>query len=456
LYCYLCKNLKHKALTFNDFNLNTPLLNALSDMGISKPTTIQQKAIPAVMSGTDLIGIAQTGTGKTLAYLLPCLRQWKFSKDRWPQILIVVPTRELVMQVANEVKKLTAYMNVKTVGVFGGANIKTQSQEVYNGLDVLVATPGRLFDIMMMGTLRLKTVKKLVIDEMDEMLNLGFRPQLVSILDALPQKRQNLMFSATLTEDVELFINDYFGVPKKIEAAPSGTPLEDISQSKYETPNYYTKVNLLKHLFKNEAEFTRVLVFTATKKLADQLFEQIESDYPEKIGVIHSNKAQNNRFNTVNKFQNGTYRILIATDIVARGIDVSEVSHVINFDVPEVPENYIHRIGRTGRADKKGNAISFVSDKEADYMERIQTLMNQQVDALEFPDDVEISTKLTRDEMPQEQMKEIPIRRPKIDEPGPAFHEKKEKNKKVNQKITRAQKMKQKYGKPISKGGKRR
>jgi len=307
-----------------------------------------------------------------------------------------------------------------------------------------------------MGTLRLKTIKKLVIDEMDEMLNLGFRPQLVSILEALPPKRQNLMFSATLTDEVESFINEYFGVPHKIEAAPSGTPLKDIKQTKYETPNYYTKVNLLNHLFSNTEEFTRVLVFTSTKKLADQLFEEIENLYPEKIGVIHSNKAQNNRFSTVNKFQQGTYQFLIATDIVARGIDVSEVSHVINFDIPEVPENYIHRIGRTGRADKKGNAIAFVTEKEKEHIERIEMLMNKKIASLKIPNDVEVSTRLTRDEMPTEQLKEIQIRRPKLEEKGPAFHEKKEKNKKVNQKITRAQKYKMKYKKPKSLGGKRR
>jgi ATP-dependent RNA helicase RhlE len=443
-------------LTFNDFNLNTPLLNALSDMAITHPTTIQKKAIPAVMSGTDLVGVAQTGTGKTLAYLIPCLRLWKYSKTRWPQILILVPTRELVIQVVNEVEKLTKYMNVVTVGIYGGANIKTQSQQVYNGLDVLVATPGRLFDIMMMGTLRLKTVKMLVIDEMDEMLNLGFRPQLVSILDALPQRKQNLMFSATLTDDVEAFINDYFGVPLKIEAAPSGTPLEDIHQSKYAVPNYYTKVNLLKHLLNDTATYTRVLVFTATKKMADQVFEALEPLFPESLGVIHSNKAQNNRFNTVKKFQNGTYRILIATDIVARGIDVSEVSHVINFDIPEVPENYIHRIGRTGRADRKGNSLAFFTHKEEDAIGRIEQLMNQTIEILEIPDEVAVSEILTPDEMPDDKQKEIQIRRPSIEEKGPAYHEKKEKNKKVNVKITRAQKMKLKYNKPKSRGGKRK
>lgn len=443
-------------MTFHDFNLNTPLLNALSDMAITRPTTIQQKAIPAIMSGTDLVGVAQTGTGKTLAYLIPCLRQWKYNKNRWPQILILVPTRELVIQVVNEVVKLTKYMNVETVGIYGGANIKTQSQQVYNGLDVLVATPGRLFDIMMMGTLRLKTIKMLVIDEMDEMLNLGFRPQLVSILDALPQRKQNLMFSATLTNEVETFINDYFGVPLKIEAAPSGTPLEDITQSKYAVPNYYTKVNFLKHLLNDTETYSRVLVFTATKKMADQVFEALEPIFSESLGVIHSNKAQNNRFNTVNKFQEGTYRVLIATDIVARGIDVSEVSHVINFDIPEVPENYIHRIGRTGRADRKGNALAFFTQKEASNIERIEQLMNQQITALNLPDEVVISELLTADEMPDDNQKEVQIRRPAAEEKGPAFHEKKEKNKKVNVKITRAQRMKMKYNKPKSRGGKQK
>ena len=272
--CTFARIIKQYILTFNDFNLSAPLLNALNDQGISIPTTIQERAISVIMSGKDMVGIAQTGTGKTLAYLLPCLRQWKYQKDKSPQILIIVPTRELVMQVVNEVEKLTKYMNVVTVGIYGGTNIKTQTKTVYQGVDVLVATPGRLFDIIMLGVMKLKAIKKLVIDEIDEMLNLGFRHQIVNILDIIPQKRQNLMFSATLTKDVELFINDYFYNPTKIEAAPSGTPLADIVQTCYKVPNYYTKINLLKLLL-TEDGFNKVLVFTATKKLADQLYKEV-------------------------------------------------------------------------------------------------------------------------------------------------------------------------------------
>jgi len=442
-------------LTFNDFNLTTPLLNALSDQQISVPTVIQQRAISVVMSGKDMVGIAQTGTGKTLAYLLPCLRQWKYQKDKSPQILIIVPTRELVMQVVKEVEKLTAYMNVVTVGIYGGANIKTQTKTVYAGCDVLIATPGRLFDIMVLGVIKLKSIKKLIIDEIDEMLNLGFRRQIVNILDILPSKRQNLMFSATLTKDVEDFINDYFYTPVKVEAAPSGTPLKDIVQTCYKIPNYYTKINLLKLLL-TEDGFNKVLIFTATKKLADQLFDEVSDIFPDEIGVIHSNKAQNNRFNTVNKFHAGEYKILIATDIVARGVDISEVTHVINFDIPVVPENYIHRIGRTGRADKKGNSIAFITDKDAGNLANIEAMMKQNIEVAALPDELEISERLTPDEMPKIHEKEINVKAQKKEEAGPAFHEKLEKNKKTRIKVTRAQQMKKKYKKPKTRGQKRR
>jgi ATP-dependent RNA helicase RhlE len=442
-------------LTFSDLNLSSSLLNALSDQGITTPTVIQERAFSPIMSGRDLVGIAQTGTGKTLAYLLPCLRQWTFNKDKTPQILIIVPTRELVAQIVTEVEKLTLYMNVTTVGVYGGANIKTQSAQVYKGCDVLVATPGRLFDILMLGVLKMKLLKKLVIDEFDEMLNLGFRPQLINILEILPKKRQNLMFSATLTEDVELFINDYFYNPAKIEAAPSGTPLKDIIQTRFSVPNYYTKVNLLKLLITDES-FEKVLIFTATKKLADQLFQEVEDIFPDEIGVIHSNKSQNNRFNTVKKFHSGKYKLLIATDIVARGVDISEVTHVINFDIPNVPENYIHRIGRTGRADKKGNSIAFVTEKESGNLTNIEGMMRQKIKKLALPSTLVISERLSEDEMPTIHEKEINVKAPKKEDNSAAFHEKLEKNLKTRIKVTRPQAMRLKYGKPKTRGQKRK
>jgi ATP-dependent RNA helicase RhlE len=441
-------------MTFDDLNISKPLQNALQDMGLVTPTTIQQKAFSVIMSGRDVVGIAQTGTGKTLAYLLPCLRQWTFSKEKAPQILILVPTRELVVQVVEEVRKLTAYMSVRVEGVYGGTNINTQAALIENGLDVLVATPGRLIDFLLRGTVKTKAIKKLVIDEVDEMLNLGFRPQLTTILDLMPPKRQNLLFSATITEDVEKLIEIFFNNPEKIEAAPTGTPLENIEQSAYSVPNFNTKVNLLEMLVEDTSTFSKVLVFVATKKMADSIYEKLSGKYPENIGVIHSNKDQNFRFNSVNNFQNGTFRILIATDIIARGLDISEVTHVINFDVPEIPENYIHRIGRTGRYDKKGIAITFITEKEKENQEAIETLMKFKIPMLDLPEDVEISEVLIQEEIPLIHMPNSKAKTPKRENVGAAFHEKKLKNQKVNKKVSRGDKMRAKYGKPKKKGTK--
>jgi ATP-dependent RNA helicase RhlE len=425
-------------------------------MGYHKPTTIQHKAFATAMSGADVCGIAQTGTGKTIAYLLPCLRQWKFTKDIAPQILIVVPTRELVVQVVETINKLTAYMSVVTVGVYGGVNINTQKLSVEKKVDILVATPGRLFDLAMNGSLKLKAIKKLVIDEVDEMLNLGFRTQLKNILDLLPAKRQNLLFSATLTDDVEDLMQLYFTNPVKIEAAPTGTPLENIRQFGYEVPNFYTKVNLLQLLLAEDTSMTKVLVFAASKALADQLFEQLQPIYEDTAGVIHSNKEQNHRFNTVKQFKEGTYRFIIATDIVARGIDIAEVTHVINFDTPEEPENYMHRIGRTGRADRPGIAITFIIPKEKPLQENIEALMNYKIPLLPLPEHLQISDELTEDEKPKIFMKEIQLKLPKKEESGPAFHEKSAKNSKVNNVVRRKDRMMAKYGKPKTRGQKKK
>jgi ATP-dependent RNA helicase RhlE len=452
----LTLHLTFASMTFKDFNLNKQLLNALDDLDYTTPTTIQQKVFSVVMSGADVCGIAQTGTGKTLAYLLPLLNQWKYSKDKDPQILIIVPTRELVVQVVEALKKITTYISIEVIGVYGGANINTQKLELQNGCNVLVATPGRLYDLILDGAFKVKSIKKLVIDEVDEMLNLGFRTQLKKILDLLPQRRQNLLFSATLIEEVEELMNDYFNNPVRIEAAPVGTPVENIVQKAYEVPNFYTKVNLLKLLLAEDETMTKVLVFVASKKLADELFEQLEGDFAERANVIHSNKEQNHRFNTVKQFKEGTYKFIIATDIVARGIDIAEVTHVINFDLPPVPENYIHRIGRTGRADKQGIAISFITEREQDAREAIESLMKFNIPVSPLPAHLQISTQLTDDEQPKVFMKEIQVKIPKREERGAAFHEKSEKNSKTNKKVTRRDQMKKKYGKPITKRGKRK
>lgn len=441
-------------MTFKELNLSTALYNALNELGYSIPTTIQQKAFSVIMSGRDVCGIAQTGTGKTFAYLLPILRLYKYSKDRTAQVLIIVPTRELVAQVVEAVKQLSKYLTLEVVGVYGGVNMKPQAAAIENGVDVVVGTPGRLLDLAYNGNLKLKNIKKLVIDEMDEMLNLGFRTQINNILDMLPEKRQNLLFSATITDEVETLLNTYFNAPERIEAAPTGTPLDNIEQQLYEVPNFYTKVNLLKLLLTEHEDMNKVLVFVATKKLADDLFEQVQEAFEGQVGVMHSNKDQNYRFNTVNKFADGTYRFIIATDIIARGLDIAEVSHVVNFDMPEIPENYIHRIGRTGRADKKGISISFVTERETEFRNAVEGLMNYTIPVVDLPANLEISTELTADEMPKVHMRETLIKLPKLYEGGGAFHEKKEKNKKVNVKVRHADKMREKYGKPKTRGQK--
>ncbi len=436
-------------MRFDELNLNTPLLNALQDMGLTQTTPIQSKAFSVIMSGRDVCGIAQTGTGKTFAYLLPSLRQMKFSKKREVQMLILVPTRELVIQVMEAVKKLTTYMTLQVDGVYGGTNINTQKQRVETGSDILVATPGRLLDIALDGSINMKAVKRLVIDEMDEMLNLGFRTQIKNILDLLPERRQNLLFSATITDDVEKLIQDYFKNPEKIEAAPTGTPLENINQSAYEVPNFYTKVNLLELLLNSDASMNKVLIFAGTKQLADQLFEQIEPAFPGAVGVIHSNKAQNFRFNAVNSFKDGTYRFLIATDIVARGIDVAEVSHVINFDTPAMPETYIHRIGRTGRADQKGISITFITPREIKQQAAIEELMQYKIPIVPLPEGLVISDVLTEEEKPKIFMKTDRVKLPKKVYSEIDFHKKSAKKLKVNAKVSRKDQMKKKYGKPI-------
>lgn len=443
-------------MTFRDLNLSKPLWNALDEAGYTKPTTIQAKAFSVIMSGRDVQGIAQTGTGKTIAYLLPLLKMWAFSKDRHPQILIIVPTRELVVQVVSQVEEIAKYTSAVVRGVYGGTNLKTQAAEIADGLDIIVGTPGRLLDLGYHGALNLRMIKKLVIDEVDEMLALGFRSQLEHLMDLLPERRQNLLFSATITEDVVTLIDNYFNTPEKVEAAPSGSPLSNINQGLYRVPNFNTKVNLLELLLKSKPEMTKILLFVSTKALADELFEQIGRTYPESTGVIHSNKDQNFRFNAVNKFQDGTFRILIATDIIARGLDIEDVSHVINFDMPDEPQNYVHRIGRTGRADKKGESISLVGDLDVDWLDQVQDFMKYEIPVLTLPEDLVISDVLTDAELPKVNMKNILGKLPKIKDDSGAFHEKKAKNKKINVKIRYRDKMHAKYGKPKSRGDKKK
>lgn len=415
--------------TFEQFNLPKSLQKAIDDLGFTSPTPIQERSFSVIASGRDMMGIAQTGTGKTFAYLLPLLKLYKFTPTHTPKIVILVPTRELVVQVVEEVEKLTKYMSVRTLGIYGGVNINTQKTSVYQGIDVLVGTPGRVMDLALDNVLRFDETQKLVIDEFDEMLNLGFRVQLTSILAMMRPKRQNILFSATMTDEVDAVLEDYFDFPEEVSLAPSGTPLEKIRQVKYAVPNFNTKINLLKHLLSTDESMSRILIFVNNKRFVDMIYDRIEEDFGEQFGVIHSNKSQNYRLTTMQDFQKGDLRGIITTDVMARGLDISDITHVLNFDVAEIPEQYIHRIGRTGRADKEGTAISFVGPKEGDAFIECEMLMDMEVDMLPIPEGVEISTVLIESEKIKQPIK---LLKKVKKEGGSAFHEKSDKNKKVN------------------------
>ncbi len=416
--------------TFQDFDLPKALNVALEKMQITEPTPIQLKSFSPIMSGKDVMGIAQTGTGKTLAYLLPILKEYKFSKSDQPKILILVPTRELVVQVAEVLENLTEEMNVRVLGVYGGVNINTQKLLVYEGVDILVGTPGRVMDLMKDAVLNLKDLKKLVIDEFDEMLSLGFKRQLEDIFTMMSERRQNILFSATMTDEVDAMLNEYFKNPEEISLARSGTPLKKIAQKAYPVKNFNTKLNLLIHLLRTEQEFEKILIFANNKKHADLIFEKLDEEFPAEFGVIHSNKSQNFRLRTMKSFSDNELRGIITTDVMARGLDIPDVSHVFNFEIPEIQEQYIHRIGRTGRADKNGIAISFYTPKEEERFISIEMFMNKEVERLAFPDEVKESEIKIAAEKEVVKMKN-PVQLKRI-EPGSAFHEKKDKNKKVN------------------------
>jgi ATP-dependent RNA helicase RhlE len=383
--------------------------------------------------------------------MLPLLRDLKFSKQINPRILVLVPTRELVVQVVDQIQAFAKYINVRTLGVYGGVNMNAQMQILAQGVDIVVATPGRLYDLVLSRALQLKAIKNLVIDEVDVMLDLGFRFQITNILELLPEQRQNIMFSATMTNDVSDLIDDFFRRPHKISIAVSGTPLDNISQTCYAVPNFYTKVNLLIDLLKNKETYSKVLVFISNKRIADRLFDCLKPDFGDETCVIHSNKTQNYRLRSISQFNEGQNRILVATDVMARGLDLDMITHVINFNTPNYPENYMHRIGRSGRAEAKGNSVLFYTEKEREYKETIETLMNYEIPELEFPEEVAISTLLA----PEEQTRIGEINNPsKTTGLAPGFHEKKEKNMKTNQGGSYRKEIERKYKKPKTKGDK--
>lgn len=412
--------------SFEDFKLNRQLLNAIADAGYEQPTPIQQKAIPLVLAGHDVLGIAQTGTGKTAAYVLPLLMKIKYAQGQHPRALILAPTRELAMQIDAALSELAKYTDIRHVVVYGGIGPKTQIETIQKGVDIIVATPGRFMDIYLRGDLVVKQLNTMVLDEADKMMDMGFMPQIRRILEVIPVKRQNLLFSATFPPRVEELSHEFLEFPTKVEVTPQASTAEMVSQVLYEVPNFRTKINLLAHLLANTETFSRVIVFTRTKETAENIFKFLDRKVVEegRTRVIHANKGQNVRINAMDAFREGNIQVLVATDVAARGIDVEEVSHVINFDVPLIYEDYVHRIGRTGRANRNGAAITFMTMMEEYHIGKIQKIIRMDIPREPIPEGVVITETPFAER--QEMLREIDNQRKKEDPDFKgAFHEKK-------------------------------
>ncbi len=410
--------------TFEDLKIAKVLLKTLDDIGFVTPTPVQIEAIPKINSGENVVGIAQTGTGKTAAYLLPLLTKLRKAEGHDPRVVVIVPTRELAIQVGEDVEELTALSDIRHASVFGGIGWTKHAALLEPGIDVLIATPGRMWELYRAGSLSLKKVKHLVIDEADRMLDMGFIPQLKQLMDVIPGKRQNLLFSATFNENVEKMVEEFLDHYEKVEVAPSATTVVQVTQKAYKVPNYRTKLNLIQHLLEDEENFSRVIIFVKTKEHAEEVFKVIKRKSEGEKRILHSNKGQNTRINAINAFKNGEVRILISTDVSARGLDASLVSHVINFDLPNNYEDYVHRIGRTARAGNTGDAITLIDPADEWHLKKIEALIRMPIPMLELPDEVVVvETEFNEN---QNYLREIDRQR-KIDDPTyqGAFHKKK-------------------------------
>lgn len=364
-------------MSFASLGLSEPLLRAVNELGYDTPTPIQLKAIPAVLAGKDVMAAAQTGTGKTASFVLPLLQLLSCGrrlKGNYARVLVLTPTRELAMQVAESVASYGQHLTLKSTVVYGGVKINPQMMKLRGGVDVLVATPGRLIDLVRQNAIKLDQIEALVLDEADRMLDLGFSDEIGKILALLPRRRQNLLFSATFSNDIRDLTDELLNRPVKIEVSPRNTAAKSVKQWLYEVDKGQ-KADLLSHLIRSQ-NWQQVLTFTRTKKGADQLAKKLERDGIS-TAVIHGDKSQRERSRALGCFKGNRVRVLVATDVAARGIDINELPYVVNFDLPKVAEDYIHRIGRTGRAGCEGQGISLVSADEIKLLSAVETLIGQ-------------------------------------------------------------------------------
>ena len=367
-------------LAFRDLNLIDPLLKALDAVGYTHPTPIQLQAIPPLLEGHDLLGCAQTGTGKTAAFALPLIQNLKKNPTRYnakqPRILVLTPTRELAIQVHDNFVEYSKFVNLKTSVIFGGVGQAPQVKSMLGGVDVLVATPGRLLDLINQRHVSLRELEVFVLDEADRMLDMGFIHDIKKIIALLPEKRHNLFFSATMPKEIEQLANTILRNPIRVAVAPVSSTAELIEQ-RVMFVDKDKKRDLLKHLFQDPS-LSKVIIFTRTKHGANKVSEVL-TKAGIKSDAIHGNKSQTARQNALNNFKDGKIRALIATDIAARGIDVDDITHVINFELPHEPESYVHRIGRTARAGAKGKAIAFCDAEEKSLLKQIEKVIKMEV-----------------------------------------------------------------------------
>ncbi len=370
-------------MSFSNLGLSNEIIRAVTELGYTKPTPIQIQAIPAVLSGSDLLAGAQTGTGKTASFTLPLLHRLsndsvKSTANGRPPIraLILTPTRELAAQVESSVREYGKYLNLNTMAMFGGVSINPQKRHLQGRVDILVATPGRLLDHVQQGTVNLSHVEFLVLDEADRMLDMGFIRDIRRILSLLPKQRQNLLFFATFSEKIKALATGLLNRPKIIEVARRNVTADTVAQKIYKVERD-RKCQLLAHLIQRD-NWYQVLVFTRTKYGADRLVKQLTSDRIQAL-AIHGNKSQSARTHALAKFKNGSLQVLVATDIAARGLDINELPHVVNFDLPNVPADYVHRIGRTGRAGASGEAVSLVCADEYPLLADIEKLIEKRL-----------------------------------------------------------------------------
>ncbi len=369
---------------FKDLKVTRQFTDALGEMGMTQPTDIQIKAIVPSYSGQDILGIAQTGSGKTLAYLIPLVMKVKYAQGDHSRALILAPSKELVIQISRVLEKLIANTDIRVVCLYGGIGKKEQVAEIAEGVDILVSTPGRFIDIYSFGHIFTKQIKTLILDEADRMMEMGFMPQLRQILEVIPVKRQNLLFSATFPVRVEEMAGEFLEFPTRVESEDIQKPVKEVVQQWYPVLNFKSKLNLLMHLLEDES-WNRLIVFCSTKDAAERVSKFFDRHNVGEVRVLHSNKGQNTRINALDGFRDGEVRVLVTTDVTSRGIDVDMVSHVVNFEIPKSSEDYIHRIGRTARINREGVAISFVNRSELPLLNRIETYIDDKITMVPWP-----------------------------------------------------------------------